>query len=163
MRKLRRKYKRPRRPWDKGRIEEERKLMNTYGLSRKKEIWKIESVLRSFRRRARDLTAKRNEEEVEKLLERLQKMGLLEKNATLSDVLSLTLEDLFERRLQTLVFKKGLANTPKHSRQLIVHGHILINDRKMIYPGYIVPKGLENKIERHNYSDTDKIPQEGGS
>lgn len=156
MRKLKKKFKRPRRPWDKERIEEERKLMSAYGLRRKREIWRIESILRGFRRRARQLIAEKNEEEERKLLEKLQRNGLLDKKATLTDVLGLTLEHLLERRLQTLVFKKGLANTPKHARQLITHGHISINDRKIIYPGYMVPKELENKIEYHKYSSLGK-------
>ena len=152
MRKIKNKYKRPRKPWDKERIEEEKKLLKEYGLRRKKEIWRIEAILRSFRRRARNLAAERNEEEEKKLLEKLRKLGLIDKNAKLIDVLGLTIEDLLERRLQTLVYRKGLANTIKHARQLITHGHIAVNDRKMVFPGYLVPKHLENKIEYYKYS-----------
>ena len=146
MRKLKNQVRKPRRPWDKERIEQEKKILKSYGLRRKKEIWKTESILRAFRRRARNLAAKKNEMEEKKLLDRLQKLGVFEKRATLTDVLGLTAENLLERRLQTIVFRKGFANTLKHSRQLITHGHILINDKKIIYPGFLVSKELESNI-----------------
>ncbi len=147
MRRIRRKLKRPRRPWDKERIERERKLLKDFGLRRKKEIWKAESILRAFRRRARSLAAKRNETEEKKLLQRLQNLGLLEKNTNLTDVLNLSTENLLERRLQTIVYRRGIANTPKHARQLITHGHITIDDKKVIFPSYTVAKQLEDKIK----------------
>ncbi len=146
MRKLKNQLRKPRRPWDKERIEQEKKILKSYGLRKKKEIWKTESILRAFRRRARNLAAKKNEMEEKKLLDRLQKLGVFEKKATLTDVLGLTAENLLERRLQTIVFRKGFANTLKHSRQLITHGHVLINDKKIIYPGFLVSKELENSI-----------------
>jgi small subunit ribosomal protein S4 len=146
MRRIKRKFKKPRKPWDKERIEVEKKLMKTYGLRRKREIWKAESILRSFRRRARDLAAKKDKTQEKILLEKLQRLGLLGKNASLDDVLSLTVEDILERRLQTIVFKSNLANTPKHARQLITHGHIAVDGRRTVYPSFLVPKELEKKI-----------------
>ena len=149
MRRIRRKLKRPRRPWDKVRIEQESKIVKEFGLKRKREIWKAESILRAFRRRARNLAAKRNEMEEKKLLDRLQKLGLFDKKANLTDVLSLTTENLLERRLQTIVYRKGLANTMRHARQLINHGHIAIGERKSVHPGLMVPKELEGQIKYH--------------
>ena len=146
MRRLKKKYKKPRKPWDKARIEKEKELMKKYGLRRKREIWRAEAILRNFRRRARELAAKKDKETEKILLDKLYRLGLLEKNATLDDVLSLTVEDILERRLQTMVFKKNLANTPKHARQLIVHGHIAVDGRRTIYPSFLVTRELEDKI-----------------
>ena len=152
MRKLRSKIKKPRTPWDKERIDKERQLMKTYGLRRKKEIWKAESTLRSFRRRARDLAAKKDKIQEKILLDKLQKLGLLNKDATLDDVLSLTIEKLLDRRLQTFVLKNNLANTSKQARQLITHGHISVDDRKIVYPGFNVTQDLEKKISFYGKS-----------
>mgnify|MGYP001773173473 CR=1 FL=1 len=78
---------------------------------------------------------------------KLYKLGLLNEGATLDDVLGLTVKDILNRRLQTIVYKKGLANTPKQARQFIVHGHVKINGRKIIYPSYLVNRDEEDKIE----------------
>lgn len=146
MRKLKKKYKRPKKPWDKERIEEEKKLMEKYGLRRKREIWRAREILRKFRRRARRLVAEKDKEKEKVLLDKLYRMGLLDKNATLDDVLSLTVEDILERRLQTIVYKLGLAKTPKQARQFIVHGHIAFDGRRTIYPSMLVPRGMESRI-----------------
>lgn len=146
MRKLKKKLKKPRKPWDKERIEREKEIIKKFGLRRKREIWKAESILRNFRRRARELAASGNKEEEKTLLEKLSRMGLLKNKAGLSDVLGLNVESIIERRLQTIVFKKGLANSPKHARQFITHGHIAIDGRRTIYPSYLIPVELEKKI-----------------
>jgi small subunit ribosomal protein S4 len=146
MRKIKKKLKKPRAPWDKERIDKENQLMKVYGLRRKREIWKAESTLRSFRGRARDLAAKKDKAEEKILLGKLQKLGLLSKDASLDDVLRLTVENILDRRLQTFVFKNGLANTPKHARQLITHGHIAVDGRKTIYPSFFITAGLEKRI-----------------
>ncbi|MBD3155872.1 MAG: 30S ribosomal protein S4 [Candidatus Aenigmarchaeota archaeon] len=147
MRKIKKKLKKPFRPWDKDRIQEEGKLVRKYGLRRKREIWKAESILRNYRRRARTIAAQNDKKGEKILLEKLFKMGLLEnKDVELDEVLDLEVESLLKRRLQTIVFEKGLANTPLHARQLIVHGHIAVDDKKMSFPSYLVPIGLENNI-----------------
>jgi small subunit ribosomal protein S4 len=75
-------------------------------------------------------------------------MGILTKeNATLDDILGLTEESYLERRLQTIVYRKGLARTIYQARQLIVHGHIAINGKRVTSPGYIVMKGEEDLID----------------
>jgi small subunit ribosomal protein S4 len=148
MKRARKKYEKPRRPWDKARIEKEKEILKKFGLRRKKELWRAEAILRKYRRMARDLAAKKDKEKEKVLLEKLKRMGILNENATaLDDVLALTVEDILERRLQTLVYRKGLANSVKHARQLIVHGHVKIDGRKITYPSYIVPKVEEDKIE----------------
>ena len=145
--KHRRKYETPLRPWDKKRILEEKELLERYGLRRKREIYRAESILRKIRRQARNLAASKNEEEKKKLLEKLERMGLVEKNSALDDILSLNVENILERRLQTIVFRKGLARTPKQARQFIVHNHVRVGDRRIKWPSFLVPKDLEDKIE----------------
>jgi small subunit ribosomal protein S4 len=151
MRKIRKTYSKPRRPWDSARIDEEKKIMKKYGLRRKREIWRAAALLRSFRERARNLAALKNEEEEKKLLDRLYRLGLLERGATLNDVLGLTVENILERRLQTIVFKKGLANTIKQARQYIVHGHIGVEDRSVKFPSFLVTRELEDKIGYYKF------------
>jgi small subunit ribosomal protein S4 len=152
MKKSRKKFEKPLKPWDKTRIEEERKITQDYGLRRKKEIWKIESLLRNYRRIARDLAARSNKEKEKILLDKLFRMGLINKDDDLDDVLALTNEKLLERRLQTLVFKRGLAHTPKQARQFIVHGHIAVDGRKVRWPSMIIPLSEENKISFYDKS-----------
>lgn len=139
--KQRRKFARPLRPWEKERMDAEDKLMAQYGLRRKEEVWRAQTMLRNFRRQARRLLAAPGKQagvEAGQLLARLRKLGLVGEGATLDDVLSLTVESLFERRLQTLVFKKGLARTPKQARQLVVHGWVDLGGRKVRVPSYLV-------------------------
>jgi ribosomal protein uS4 len=106
-------------------------------------------MLRNFRGNARKLLSLEDEDRrigEQELLGRLQRMGLVSKKASLDDVLSLQIEDFLERRLQTLVLKKGLATTPHHARQMIVHGHILIGDRIAKSPSYLVPPQEESLL-----------------
>jgi len=147
MKRQRKAYKTPTRSWNKQRIERERGIVKIYGLRKKKEIWKFETLLRKFRRLARQLAAQRDPEEEKILLTKMVKLGLLNEGATLDDVLGLNLEMFLDRRLQTVIFKKGLANSPNQARQFIVHGHVRIAGRKITYPSYIVPKGEETDIK----------------
>jgi small subunit ribosomal protein S4 len=146
MKKQKKKFEKPLRPWDKRRIEEERKIIQNYGLRRKKEIWRTESILRNYRRIARSLAAKRDKEKEKILLDKLFKIGLISKDANLDAVLVLTVEKLLDRRLQSLVFKKGLASTPRQARQFIIHGHIAVDGRRVKWPSMIIPVTEENKI-----------------
>ncbi len=148
--KPRKKWTPPSHPWVKSRLIEEMKLMGEYGLRNKREIWKAATILRKIRHRARALLAlppEVRESEEKALLSRLYEMGLVSENATLDDVLSLTAKDLLERRLQTIVYKKGLARTIQEARQLIVHGHIAINGRRVTSPGYIVRRSEEELVD----------------
>jgi len=147
MKRFRKKYKKPRRPWDKSLLEEERKLMIEYGLRRKRELWRAKEILRKYRRLARKLNAIKDKDREKILLGKLYKLGLVDENANLDTVLSLTVKDILNRRLQTIVYRKGLANTIKQARQFIVHGHVKINGRKVVYPSYLVPREEEDKIE----------------
>ena len=149
--KQRKKYLKPSHPWEKDRIEAENKLLQKYGLRRKKEVWKTQTLLRSFRRNARRLlTASGPQAELEtnQLLERLRRLGLISGEATLDDVLGLNIENFLERRLQTIVFKKGLAATPLQARQLVLHGHITIAGKRVTVPSYFVSVKEEGEIGR---------------
>ncbi len=149
-RKSRKKWSPPGHPWIKERLLEEMKLMGEYGLRNKREIWIAAAFLRKFRHRARSLLAlppEVREKEEKALLSRLYDLGLVGENATLDDVLSLKTKDLLERRLQTIVYKKGLARTVHEARQLIVHGHIAINGRRITSPSYLVKREEEELID----------------
>ena len=155
----RKRYETPRHPWEADRIKEEWELKKKYGLKNKREIWKAKSILRNFRAQARTLQAKlrygdpQAEKQQKQLFGRLIRLGILdENNATLDAVLSLTVEDILRRRLQTIVYLKGLARTPRQARQFIVHGHIAIGDRRVTIPGYLVRKEEEDLIDYYDYS-----------
>lgn len=140
--KLKKKYKSPKKPFKN--LEEERKLLKEYGLKKKREIWRVETELKKIRRRAMELNAIKDREKEIMLIDKLRRMGL-EVNS-LDDILKLEVKDLLERRLQTIVYRKGLSKSVKHARQLIVHGKVLINGRRVTYPSFMVPKSLEDKI-----------------
>ncbi|NHJ46704.1 MAG: 30S ribosomal protein S4 [Asgard group archaeon] len=146
--KIRKKYKTPRQPFEKLRIEHDLQLVGKYGLRNMREVWKHSTMLRNFRGNARKLLSLDDEDRKigeSELLGRLQRMGLIPQGATLDDVLSLQIENILERRLQTVVHKKGMATTHHHSRQMIVHGHISIGDHVVNSPSYFV-NPLEEKL-----------------
>jgi small subunit ribosomal protein S4 len=146
MRKIRKKFKRPKKPWDSRRIGDEKTIMNTYGLRNKRELWRAEQILRQFRRRARELIAVEDPDKQRVLMDRLVKLGMLSKEAELDDVLALEITSVLDRRLQTLVSKRRLAETPLHARQLITHGHVFIKDRRTKFPSYLVESEEEGRI-----------------
>lgn len=147
--KQRKKYETARNPWRVDVLEEELKTLGQYGLRNKKELWRHKSMVSRFRAIARSLlstsTAGRGKLE-KQLLGRLSRLGILPKTAALNDVLDLTLETILERRLQTLVFRKGLATSLYQARQLITHGHIAIGNRRVSSPSYLVKENEEAKI-----------------
>jgi len=137
-------YARPRKPFEIERIEGEKLLIKTYGLRSKKEIWRSDYFIDSIREKAKKSII--NPEHQGVLLARLVSIGLIKEGAGIDDVLALTRENLFERRLQTLVFKKGLAKTVKEARQYVVHKKIAIGKRTVNVPGYVVKLDEESKI-----------------
>ncbi len=142
-------YEKPMRLWDKENLEKERIMKNTYGLQNKRELWRSKTILSKKRKTARLLLAMQPEERAKReqeLLNSLIRLGLMDEKASLDDILTLTTEAILERRLQTVVWRKGLANTAKQARQFITHGHIAINGKKVTAPGYLVPAEEEAKI-----------------
>ncbi|BAN90561.1 30S ribosomal protein S4 [Aeropyrum camini] len=150
-RKPRKKWEGPKHPWIKERLERERELMGRYGLRNKKELWKAETLARRFRHRARSLLGLPPEvrrEASRVLVESLYRMGLIDNpNVDIDEVLGINAEKVLERRLQTIVYKKGLANTIYQARQLVVHGHIAIAGRRVTSPGYLVSREEEKLID----------------
>jgi small subunit ribosomal protein S4 len=147
--KQRKKYDTPRFPWRTDIMQAELKLIGDYGLRNKHELWREETLLSKFRGTARMLIGETPEERKkmeDELLTRLKKLGVLEETAVLDNVLDLTIEDILERRFETIVFRKGLARTMQQARQLIGHGHMTIGGRRVTTPSYIVPKPEEGQI-----------------
>jgi small subunit ribosomal protein S4 len=162
---LRRRYDRPKHPWEATRMEEERKLLDRYGLKNKRELWKAQSVLRGFRRQARELQARlragepQARRETDQLLGRLTRLGILSAGTpTLDDVLALSTEDVLRRRLEWIVFSKGLAPTAFSARQWIVHGHLSVGDHRLTRPGYLLPFADEARLD---YSPTSPLADDG--
>ncbi|MBL7206284.1 MAG: 30S ribosomal protein S4 [Candidatus Aenigmarchaeota archaeon] len=147
MRKLRKKYKNSRSPWSAEELEKNKEILRIYGLKKKKEILIAMEVLRNFRRRARNLITTKDEEKKKMLIDKVVGLGLLKKGGDLDDILALSINNILDRRLQTVVFRKGFAKTVKHARQLIVHGYIVINDERLSFPAYLIPVSEEAKIE----------------
>lgn len=145
-------YDTPNHPWQGERISEESGLMGRYGLKNKEELWRAESELRDFRREARRLLgeaqgdADEAEREGEPFLNRLRRLGILNETDSIDDVLSLDTTDVLERRLQTVVYRNGLANTPKQARQFVTHGHIVVGDSRVTAPSRKVATTEEDSV-----------------
>jgi len=145
----RKKFDTPRFPWRKDILGEELKLLGTFGLRNKHELWRHETMLSKFRGTARSLIGRTPEERMRmenELLTRLKKLGVLSETAVLDNVLDLSIEDILERRLQTLVFRKSLTKTIHQARQLVTHGHITLDNRRVTVPGYIVTREEEKTL-----------------
>ena len=155
-RKQRKKYSRPPHPWQKARIDEERTITEEYGLKNKKDLWRMTSKLARFKQQAKALIARQGEQadkEKSLFIAKLHKLNLVQESATLDDVLDLSVKDLLERRLQTIIFRKGLARTIKQARQMIVHEHITVNNQKVNVPSFLVSSAIEETVEFHNRSN----------
>ena len=145
----RRVWRKPKRPFNYELKMEELKTLGTFGLKTKRELWKAHTELSRVRKQARSLLALRQEVREEKepvLMKSLTKIGLVEENSTLDDVLNLQVTDLLSRRLQTIVLKKFAFRTPYQARQAVVHGHIIIGNRIVNIPSYIVKTEEEKNI-----------------
>lgn len=141
--KYKKKYEKPRKAYDKARIEEENALVEKYGLKNKREIWKADAAIAVFRKRAKALIDKSLYEQ-EAFLQKLKRLGFsVEK---IADVLALEKEDYLKRRLQSVVVARNLASSPNQARQFIVHKHIIVGDHIINAPSYLVPLEEEQKI-----------------
>jgi len=146
-RKLRKKYGVPRILWDSERIEEESALVKEYGLKNVKEIWIAKEKLRGIRRQARKILGlgEKGQKEFEIIARKVSVMGYGKSNA-IEDILSLNAKAVLERRLQTLVFRKGLARSMAQARQLVTHGFIAIDGRKVSVPGRLITVDQDKQI-----------------
>ena len=155
----RRVWRKPKRPLNYELKMEELKTLGTFGLRTKRELWKAHTELSRVRHQARSLLALRQEDRDEKepiLMKSLARIGLVSADATLDDVLNLTPNDLLSRRLQTIVTKKLGFKTPYQARQAVIHGHIMIGERKVDIPSYTVTVEEEDSI---HFAPESKIPQ----
>jgi len=147
---IRKKYKSPKRPWNRGRILSERDLLEKYGLTSKKELRVMNAIIAKKRDAVKQLLAAEQEvaEKGKKaIIDSLNRIGIVSQDANMSDVLGLNVTDILERRLQTLVCRQGLARTAKQARQFVLHGFISVNAKRVNVPGYIVKKEEENTID----------------
>lgn len=149
-RKHRKTYSTPAHPWNKERLDIEKEYTREFGLKNKKEIYKVESALRKIKSNAKRLlrgqkTPQKDMEHAQ-MMARLKSIGLLTGNSDDDSILSLETKDLLNRRLQSIVYKKGLALSMNQARQFIVHEHIVIGNKKVTSPSYIVPVAEEAQI-----------------
>jgi len=152
-------WRKPKRPLNYELKMEELKTLGTFGLRTKRELWKAHTELSRVRHQARSLLALRQEVREEKepiLMKSLARIGLVSNDATLDDVLNLNANDLLSRRLQTLVTKKFGFKSPYQARQAVIHGHIMIGDRKVDIPSYTVTVEEEDSV---HFTPESKIPE----
>lgn len=149
----RKKYDTPSHPWQGDRIKAENEVKAKFGLKNKREIWKAQTRLREIRSQARELISRTRNPfddqaaaESKLLLRRLHRQGYTGEEATLNDVLGMDVERILGRRLQSQVYLKGMARTPKQARQFISHGCILIGERRVTVPSYVVRREEEDII-----------------
>ncbi|MFC1800660.1 30S ribosomal protein S4, partial [Nanoarchaeota archaeon] len=117
-------------------------------------------ILKKYTGNAKKLivaTSKQAEIEKQQLLKKLMDFGLLPQSAKLEDVLGLTLKDILNRRIQTVVFKQGLTRSVKQSRQFITHEHLFVGENKITSPSYLVRVSEESLIHFDNASSLNSI------
>ncbi len=153
--KQRKSYETPRHPWRRDQLEVELRLMGEYGLRNKRELWRYKTMLSHVRGIARSLLGKPEAERsrIEReYLAKLSRMGILPESASIDDVLDLEIRDLLERRLQTMVFRRGLAKTLYQARQLVSHGHISVAGKIVSVPGYMVKREEDQRLKYFAHS-----------
>jgi small subunit ribosomal protein S4 len=147
MKKQHKTYTRPKNLFDVTRIQSDKEILAKYGLKSKSEIWKAEAKINRIRAQAKQLIIQPEKQKT--FFEKLEKIGLIKASeASIDTVLSLTKENLLNRRLQTIVLRLGLAKTMNESRQLITHRKIKLGDTLITIPSYTVDIDEEGKISK---------------
>jgi small subunit ribosomal protein S4 len=147
--KQRKKYQNPRFAWSKTALDAELKLLGEYGLRNKQELRRHRFMLSKYRTLSRKLLAETSDDRgimENQILSRLSTLKIIPDNSSLDDILDLTIENILERRLQTLVYRRGLSKSPQQARQLITHGHILVRGQRITSPSYLVKSDEEQQI-----------------
>jgi small subunit ribosomal protein S4 len=145
-------YETPNHPFQGERIAQEGDLLGRYGLRNKEELWRAQSELRNYRREARRLIGEAQgdlaaaEAAGSDFLARLRRYGILSEGDDISRVLGLDVTDILERRLQTVVYRAGLASTAEQARQFIVHGHVTVDGARVTRPSKTVEVAEEDSI-----------------
>lgn len=148
-RRLKKKYRTPNNPFEKDRIVEEFVFIGQYGLRNKKELWKHKYQLSHWRKLAREtrtLPEDMQKIKIKELVGSLSKYGLVAEDCHTDDILSLSIEMILNRRLQSFVHKQGLAKTVMQARQLVTHGHIAVKGKIIDSPSYLVKAAEESHI-----------------
>mmetsp|Transcript_2722 Transcript_2722/g.4623 ORF Transcript_2722/g.4623 Transcript_2722/m.4623 type:complete len:185 (-) Transcript_2722:285-839(-) len=146
-------FKTPRKPFDKDRLVNELKVVGAYGLKNKREVWRVQLTLAKLRKAARDLLTLQVDDprrifEGDALIRRVVKLGLLSRNERKLDfVLGLTVNQFMERRLQTLVAQRKLANSVHHARVMIRQRHISVGKQLVNIPSFMVRVSSEQHIQ----------------
>lgn len=151
----RKSYETPRHPWRKDQLEVELHLVGDYGLRNKRELWRYKTMLSKVRGIARSLLGQSEAERANterEYLSKLSRIGVLSESATIDEVLDLDIRNLLERRLQTMVFRRGLSKTVYQARQLVSHGHIAVGEKIVSVPGYMVARDEEQKLKYFSHS-----------
>lgn len=151
--------------WNLQRISADNSLIDEYGLKNMRELWKVQTEISRIRGNVRLLlsaSTAQNEQLKERMLGRLSRYGIASRESTLDNLLDLKENSILARRLQSLVFKKGLAKTVKQARQIITHGFISVNGKRVNRPGYMVTVDEEKHIGYYKPIDLGKIKTEEG-
>ena len=97
----------------------------------------------------------------EALIRRMVRIGLLkESERKLDYVLGLTISQFMERRLQTLVVQRRLAQSVHHARVLILQRHIAVGKQMVNVPSFVVRTSSENHIQ-HSATSVYKTGKNG--
>lgn len=146
---FRKKYETPLQRWNKTAIETEKVLVRDFGLKNKQEILIANSYLRRYKNIAKKLialTSAQAEKEKAQVLDKLFREGFLPQAASLDQILGLELKDILERRLQSQIVRKGLARTMKQARQFVTHRHVLVGNKEITSPSFLVSRADESVI-----------------
>ena len=146
-------FKKPRRPFEKERLDAELKIVGEFGLRNKRELWRVQFALNKLRNAARVLLTLDEKDpkrifEGEAIMRRMRNYGLLDETQDKLDYgLALGPEQFLERRLQTLVFKLGLAKSVHHARVLIRQRHIRVGKQIVNVPSFLVRTDSQKHID----------------